>query len=294
MKLPIAKKYLILIAVAIALVAGILVLANRVYLGDLWYKWWSPDLPPAADFQGAVAQAENSVVTSEASPFESGLSKSENFVLETSPTVKTTPADPLAHAGPLPMEVNLDVPFTSQAPFADWNMPFQEFCEEASLLMTHAFYEGESGVIEKYTARERLKKIMAFENFTFGSYEDATAEQVADVAKNFYGYKTVVVKPLTSVLDIKVPLALGYPVLIPAAGQLLGNPNFSGDGPPYHMLVIRGYTPGFFITNDPGTRRGQGYTYSYDTILKAAHDWTGDKATIQTGKPMMIVVIPNK
>src|SRR3989344_4989971 len=32
-------------------------------------------------------------------------------------------------------EVNLPVPFTSQAPHANWDMPYQEACEEASALM---------------------------------------------------------------------------------------------------------------------------------------------------------------
>ena len=47
----------------------------------------------------------------------------------------------------------------------------------------------------------------------------------------------------------------GVPVLLPAAGRLLRNPYFSGQGPLYHMLVVKGYTrDGKIITDDPGTR----------------------------------------
>ncbi|MBI1908383.1 hypothetical protein HYS28_03120, partial [Candidatus Uhrbacteria bacterium] len=37
-----------------------------------------------------------------------------------------------------------------------------------------------------------------------------------------------------------------------------------------------GYDETHFITNDPGTRLGQGYTYSHDVIMDALADWTGD------------------
>jgi hypothetical protein len=50
---------------------------------------------------------------------------------------KETPFDPLknVHQKPLPKQVLLSVPFTPQAPHANWNPPFDEACEEAALLM---------------------------------------------------------------------------------------------------------------------------------------------------------------
>src|SRR3989344_4828168 len=38
-------------------------------------------------------------------------------------------------ASPARAEVNLKVPFTSQAPTGNWDLPYQEACEEASALM---------------------------------------------------------------------------------------------------------------------------------------------------------------
>jgi hypothetical protein len=71
-------------------------------------------------------------------------------------------------------------------------------------------------------------------------------------------------------------LVSGKLVIIPAAGRLLGNPNFSGQGPIYHMLVVRGFDnkTGEFITNDPGTRKGEGYRYKYSVLINAIHDWS--------------------
>src|SRR3990167_747254 len=40
-------------------------------------------------------------------------------------------------------EVNLDIPFTSQAPHLNWDQPYQDFCEEASILMAVQYVHGE-------------------------------------------------------------------------------------------------------------------------------------------------------
>ncbi|MCR4278916.1 MAG: C39 family peptidase [bacterium] len=258
------------------------------------------NLPKATSFGEQFVPPANSNSNSDQSgdvlvPFEGGISKSENYVLETAPQKKPPSAtDPLAYAGALPNSVNLDVPFTSQAPNADWSLPYQEACEEASAIMVDGYYKGMSGKIDPAEADRKIQSLTLYEKSSYGFYEDTTAEETARFIRDYFGYTDVLVRPFSSVEDLKRPLALGYPVMIPSAGQLLGNPNFSGDGPPYHMIVLRGYTQNVFITNDPGTRRGESYTYSYDTILKSAHDWTGDKNTVQQGARVMIVILPNK
>ena len=56
----------------------------------------------------------------------------------------------------------------------------------------------------------------------------------------------------------------------------MGNPFFTGEGPLYHMLVLRGYTTTTFIANDPGTRHGENYQYTFDVLMNAIGDWDGD------------------
>jgi hypothetical protein len=90
--------------------------------------------------------------------------------------------------------------------------------------------------------------------------------------------------------SIKEELAKGNPIIIPAAGRRLLNPYFSGEGPWYHMLVVKGYDRNEFITNDPGTKRGDGYKYKYDVLVNAIHDWTGVKEEIEGGQRKMMVV----
>ncbi len=285
------RRVRILLAVAI-IAAATFGYFSRVAIRDAWEEWRAPKLPTATAF-APIKETANEVVPSAPSPVEGGLSASEHYALETNPTAKKAAGDPLAFTGKLPAEVNLDVPFTTQAPNSNWDMPYQEACEEASAIMVDGYYRGEHGKIPVDRADKAILDLVAFEKKNYGFYEDTTAEQTAKFIKEAYGYTRVIVKPLTSVEEIKKPLALGYPVIIPFAGKMLGNPNYKNGGPPYHMLVIRGYTGDKFITNDPGTRKGEGYLYDPLTIMNAAHDWTGSKDTVSSGKAYIIVVLPN-
>ena len=116
-----------------------------------------------------------------------------------------------------------------------------------------------------------------------------TAEQTAAVIETYYYLSPeVILNPTTE--DLMTALAAGYPVIIPVAGRLLGNPNFTGEGPLYHVLVIKGYTEKGFITNDPGTRNGADYFYTFDVIMNAIHDWNG--GDVLNGQKIMIIVRP--
>jgi hypothetical protein len=87
--------------------------------------------------------------------------------------------------------------------------------------------------------------------------------------------------------SIKTEIAAGRPVIIPAAGKVLPNPNFKDGGPNYHMLVVKGYDANGFITNDPGTRLGENFRYTYDALINAIHDW--DPTNILNGQKAFLV-----
>jgi len=191
---------------------------------------------------------------------------------------------------PLPAEINLKVPFTPQAPHANWELPYGEACEEASALMVHYFFEKKT--FTKESADKEIKKLVDFQNKKYGFYKDSTADETARFIKDHWKYKKVRVIP-ASIDAIKQELAAGRPVIIPAAGRLLGNPNFRRPGPLYHMLVVKGYTKdGKFITNDPGTRNGANYVYDQKVLMNAIHDWNG--GDVNKGKKVIIVVEKNK
>jgi len=191
----------------------------------------------------------------------------------------------------LPTQFNLAVPFTSQSPNADWGLPYQEACEEASAYMVSEYYKGRtSGVIGVEEADTAILEAVSFEQDFLGDYLDTTATQTAQFIDNFYGLSAIVIENPTPE-DIKREVATGRPVIVPAAGRKLGNPHFSGLGPLYHMLVIKGYTENQFITNDPGTRFGEGYVYDIPVLMEAMGDWNnGDPAT---GPKRVIFVNPD-
>jgi hypothetical protein len=202
-------------------------------------------------------------------------------------TSKKTPVTPPVATKSLPAEVLLDVPFTVQAPFANWDALHQETCEEASLMMVRYFRQEKSfGSLQSID--DELKSLVAWE--TGRGYEyDVTLKELSRIARDYYSMTSGRVIADPTVEDIKKELAEGRPVILPAAGRLLDNPNFTAGGPPYHMLVIRGYDANGFITNDPGTRRGEKFRYTFENVIDAMHDWTGNKATITSGAKAVLV-----
>lgn len=182
------------------------------------------------------------------------------------------------------------VPFTPQAPFANWDELHNEACEEASVLMVRRYFDGErGGRIDPAEADREIYDIVDWQKKHFGKYLDTNAEETMRILTEKYGRKARLSTTVT-VNAIKKEIAASRLVIVPAAGRMLPNPYFRRPGPAYHMLVIVGYNDTEFITNDPGTRRGEGFRYKHADVLNAVHDWTGDKTTITSGRKVMIVV----
>jgi hypothetical protein len=187
----------------------------------------------------------------------------------------------------LPKIVNHSVPFTSQAPLGDWKLPYQEACEEASLMMATHYLLNKGGFTTQSANRE-LRSLLAFvENEGYAI--DITAEETVEVARRYYG-DSIEVEAVYDfdVVDIKTILADGGLVIMPFSGRQLPNPHFRAPGPLYHMLVVKGYNDTGFITNDPGTKFGANFTYSYDAIMHANHDW--NNGNMNEGKKVMISI----
>lgn len=188
----------------------------------------------------------------------------------------------------IPSEFLLDVPFISQSPYAKWDERDEESCEEASIVMVHYFRQKK--VLTKELMRRELDALIEFQIKHYGDYKDSDAEGIAGLAREYYGYQNIKVAYDVVIDNIKREIAAGNPVIVPAAGRLLHNPYFTSPGPLYHNLVLIGYNGKGFITNDPGTRRGEGYFYSYDVLYNAIHDFPGRKEQIEQGKKAMVVL----
>jgi hypothetical protein len=207
--------------------------------------------------------------------------------------IKTTPVAPsvlptLPTNNTLPVEANLAVPFTPQAPHANWEDPYGEFCEEASVLMAIRYLQNKK-IPSATVADAALLAIQDFEEKRFGYYKDTNAEETATIFREHFSYTNVEVKQNPTINNIKQAIAVGRVVLVPVAGREIGNPYFQTPGPLYHMLVIKGYTSdGKFITNDPGTKRGADFLYNEEVLMNAIHDWRDD-GNINLGKKVVII-----
>lgn len=188
----------------------------------------------------------------------------------------------------LPLHYDLKVPFVPQAPFGLWDELHNNACEEASILLVHYYKKGLSP--SKEQADKEIKKMVDFQIKKYGSHKDLTAEETATLAREFFGYKNVSVRYDFSWEELKKEITKGNPVIVPVAGRLLKNPFFRRPGPVYHMLVVRGYTKSEVITNDVGTKRGEGYRYSYQVLDKSIHEWSERGEDIEKGRRAMIVI----
>lgn len=257
---------LLLNTLLVLIIMGGLTYMGRHRIVNVWHQWMTDPEPEAVTYD----QLKNQRTT-----IDEPLNSNTN----------TNQPAPVV----IPAKLNLAVPFTTQSPDAKWTEQDEESCEEASALIVHYYWQHKT--FTTAIAKQELQAIVDFENVHYGKYKDTTAEQTAQFIKDIWGYKRVEVKYDITMDDIKREVAAGRPVILPAAGRMLGNPNFKSPGPLYHMLVVRGWTDDMIITNDPGTRKGEGYQYQPDVLYNAIHDWNdGDVAN---GRKAIVVVWPN-
>ena len=199
---------------------------------------------------------------------------------------------PMQRNAALPLEVNLDVPFTSQAPLGTWDALHKEACEEAAAIMAIRYVFGTT-FLDPDEADAGIRNLVETNAKKFGYSVDQTAAQLERLILDVDPKIPVRLLPNPSVEDLKAELAAGHVVIVPAAGRMLGNPFYRTPGPLYHMLVLRGYTAdGYFITNDAGTKRGEGYLYPFALIMDAMHDWNAEN--IEQGQKVVLVLEPLK
>jgi len=171
----------------------------------------------------------------------------------------------------LPPEKTIDVPFTSQAPNADWSEPWQNACEETSIYMVSSFYQDDE--IQREEAVRRIQEIFQTKNERIQISKDESLATIAELINilELPWRARIVYDP--TIEDLKTELAGNRPIIVPVYAPSLNNPYY-GSGPDYHVLVLTGYddADGVFIVNDPGTAQGMGLRFPYDTFMNAIHD----------------------
>lgn len=166
----------------------------------------------------------------------------------------------------IPASSLLVVPYTVQAPYANWKV-HEESCEEAAVLMYHKYLEGIAGDIDPATADREIRAMKSWQVKNYGSEPDLPITRLGVFVGSYYGYQYRII-PNLNIEGIKKEVAAGHPVLVPVLTQSLKNPHYS-PGNVYHILLIKGYDATGVITNDAGVKEGKDWHYSWEILFSA-------------------------
>ena len=191
----------------------------------------------------------------------------------------------------LPDQIFMPVPFTPQAPTANWDTLHNEACEEAVSIMAAAYFASSTVAnLAPAEVEKAITKLTAWQDKTYGYHLDTTTAETARLLETVYRLKTRLVKDFTA-QDLKTALSRGRLVAISENGRLLDNPYYKRPGPLHHMLLLKGYgADNTFITNDSGTKRGLNYPYTFATILEAAADWDHAQSSVDATQKIAIEI----
>jgi hypothetical protein len=211
-----------------------------------------------------------------------------------SPTETGIPV-PSPSPTPLPASFRLGVPFTTQAPLADW-AKHQNSCEEANLLMIDAYWKGNrNSTLDPAAADKSIADLVAWQVKNWGSEDDLTNQRIGQLAAEYYGYQYTVV-PISEEA-MKRSIVNGVPVLLGVTTHGLGNPHYPNYQSHYlqpgysvsHYITLVGYDDQGFILNDPGITPGHGYHVLYDRLLFAVDNLDQTRPTLNEGRVMTLI-----
>lgn len=196
----------------------------------------------------------------------------------------------------LDQSILFEVPFSPQAPFANWLDPRQNYsCEETTALMAVKWAKGEALTLQE--AEETIIDVAEWQLERYGEFRDTSARDTVDrIFKEYFGYHNVELRSGITAGDIKQTLWDGNIVIVPVRGRELENPYYTPPGPLIHMVVVVGYDAKTqeFITNDPGTKRGKQLRYHENILVNAIRDYvSGYNEPLTDSEKTMIVVSPD-
>ena len=208
-------------------------------------------------------------------------------------TLTPSPIPPPTAIAALPSKFLIKTAFVPQSPQGNWSEPWQDACEEATILTAKYYYT--STIPTTPQIIDDLQSEFNYET-SQGWTHDINVSQMSLLAQNLFHLKTKILNNPT-LQELKTAISQSTPVVIPANGKTLfkENSHFNSGGPWYHNLIILGYddTTDQFIVHDVGTKAGQYYRYSYQIILDSIHDFpnSGKKEDINQGAKRALVLL---
>ncbi len=167
----------------------------------------------------------------------------------------------------------LEVPFVSQAPEKNWDEPWMNACEEASILMVDLFYS-KSPAITVQEMKNRILNILEVKGREIEFSLDESLETISELIEHLnLGWKTRIIEDPT-LKEMVLELENGRPIIVPVYAPELNNPLYTPPGPDYHVVVLTGYnqSTSIFTANDPGSQFGEKIEFSYEVLMDSIHD----------------------
>lgn len=183
--------------------------------------------------------------------------------------------------------------FIPQSPEKNWDQPWQDACEEASLITVDNYYRAQT--LTQAEMLQRYQQMFDYEAQQ-GWGHDIDNQKMSQIATDLLGYQTKIITQPT-LADLKYYLDRQIPLIVTANGKTLyrENRHFKSGGPWYHSLVILGYNDSTqkFTVHDVGTQFGAYYQYSYQLLLDSIHDLPsgGQKEMIAQGEKKFLVLL---
>lgn len=180
----------------------------------------------------------------------------------------------------LPEEKELDVKFYSQFPLdiSTWKKyeePYQNFCEEASLLNWYYYLTWKDVSLKEYD--RDLLRLKDLEDSLFEWwYKHTSLKETLKVLSLFQWNNQIVFWKIIenpTVDDIKENIAKWNLIITPLYWKWLSNDLFSNWWPVYHNLLIKGYKSEIFITNEVWVSKWDWFKYKINNIMENIHDY---------------------
>lgn len=172
--------------------------------------------------------------------------------------------------------VKLKVPYTSEVPLGSWVKPWNNACEEASMIMAESYYFGNE-TMDKKTAVKYMTPLFNIENKIFGGNADTDSVRTAKLLNDYLSVSAII-KINPTLEEIKDELRHDKPVVTFHYAKNLKNPNhrWRAGGSYYHVMLLVGFddnTSDFFVHDSGDDKTGEYYRYSYDAIMSTLHDF---------------------
>jgi len=221
----------------------------------------------------------------------SKISETKQYIADIKETIAPVPS--VIKKDGLPDKHLIKTAFIPQSPEKNWDQPWQDACEEASLLTVKFYYQEQSPDVP--TILSDYQQIFSYEIQNNWPH-DINLSKMAQISKDMFKLNPQIINDPT-VEIIKKYIAKDIPIIVTANGKTLfaENKHFKSGGPWYHSLVILGYDDNTskFIVHDVGTQFGAYYKYSYAVLFDSLHDLpaTGLKEQINSGDKKILVLL---